>query len=133
MEAFRSELKAFADAQDGFESCKLVYGEGKIGAHLMLIGEAPGEQETIQGRPFVGKAGKNLDEFLAMVGIDREELYVTNTVKIRPTRISKAGRTINRPPTQDEITRILPWLKREIALIQPENNVTHGNMQLKAL
>ena len=58
---------------------------------LMLIGEAPGEQEALAGRPFVGKAGKNLNEFLELAGLARDQLYVTNAVKFRPTKISAAG------------------------------------------
>ena len=111
----------------------LVHGEGSIGARVMLIGEAPGEQETLQRRPFVGKAGKNLDEFLALAGLDRRELYVSNTVKFRPTKVSAAGRTVNRPPTKEEIKLFLPWLKKEIALVKPEAVVTLGNVPLKAL
>ncbi|MGN0803598.1 MAG: uracil-DNA glycosylase [Candidatus Faecivicinus sp.] len=133
MEKFRSELTKFIDGLYEGERKVLVHGEGRIGARLMLIGEAPGEQETLQGRPFVGKAGKNLDEFLEMVGIDRAELYVSNAVKFRPTRISDAGRTVNRAPTQEEIRLFLPWLKREIEMVKPECVVTLGNVPLKAL
>lgn len=111
----------------------LVHGEGNIGARVMLIGEAPGEQETLQKRPFVGKAGKNLDEFLELAGIDRSELYVSNTVKFRPTKISAAGRVVNRPPTREEINLFLPWLKKEMELVKPEVVVTLGNVPLKAL
>ena len=79
MEKFRAELAAFIDGIYEGERKVLVHGEGCIGARVMLIGEAPGEQETLQGRPFVGKAGKNLDEFLELAGIDRSQLYVSNT------------------------------------------------------
>ena len=100
----------------------LVFGEGSFHSRLMMIGEAPGEQETLKGRPFVGKAGKNLDEF-----------YITNTVKFRPTKRSDAGRLVNRPPTKEEIALFLPWLKREIALVAPDCIATLGNVPLKAL
>ena len=100
----------------------LVFGEGSFHSRLMMIGEAPGEQETLKGRPFVGKAGKNLDEFLQMSGLKREEIYITNTVKFRPTKRSDAGRLVNRP-----------WLKREIALVAPDCIATLGNVPLKAL
>jgi len=133
MEKFRSELTRFIDGIYEGDRKVLVHGEGVVGARVMLIGEAPGEQETLQGRPFVGKAGKNLDEFLALVGIDRTQLYVSNTVKFRPTRISDAGRTVNRPPTQEEIKLFLPWLKREIDMVKPECVVTLGNVPLQAL
>lgn len=133
MERFRSELTRFFDELYEGEKKTLVHGEGRIGARVMLVGEAPGEQETLLGRPFVGKAGKNLDEFLELAQIDRSELYVSNTVKFRPTRISDAGRTVNRPPTQEEIRLFLPWLKREIGLVKPQCVVTLGNVPLRAL
>mgnify|MGYP002514211320 CR=1 FL=1 len=76
----------------------------------MFIGEGPGETEDETGRPFVGKAGRNLDEFLELAGIDRSQLYVSNTVKFRPTKISAAGRTVNRPPTKEEIKLFLEGL-----------------------
>lgn len=133
VKAYQQELRAFlADAMPEKESA-LVFGEGPYGAKLMLIGEAPGEQESLQGRPFVGKAGKNLDEFLELAGISRRELYVSNTVKFRPTKISAAGRVVNRPPTREEINLFLPWLKQEIAMVGPEVVVTLGNVPLKAL
>ena len=111
MERFRSELRAFVDGLYEGEKKVLVFGEGDPGARVMMIGEAPGEQETLQGRPFVGRAGKNLDEFLEIAGMDRGQLYVTNTVKFRPTKLSPAGRVVNRPPTQEEVRLFLPWLE----------------------
>ncbi|MBQ6372917.1 MAG: uracil-DNA glycosylase [Clostridia bacterium] len=133
MDRFRAELRDFIDS--GFDGMgdALVFGEGVPGARVMLIGEAPGEQETRFGRPFVGKAGKNLDEFLTVAGLDRAQLYVTNVVKLRPTKLSKAGRTVNRPPTRDEIERFLPWLLREISIVAPACIVTLGNVPLMAL
>ena len=133
MEKFRTEISAhFSQIYEG-KTKTLVYGDGKTDAKLVMVGEAPGEQETIQGKPFVGKAGKNLTEFLTLSGLDRKDLYITNTVKIRPTKISSAGRIVNRPPTREEIELFLPWLKREIALIQPKCVCTLGNVPLKAL
>lgn len=67
----------------------LVFGEGPHNPKLMLIGEAPGEQESLQGRPFVGKAGKNLDHFLELAGLERSEIYITNVVKYRPTKTAQ--------------------------------------------
>ena len=133
MERFRTDLKAFVDGLYEGEKKVLVYGEGGTDARVMMIGEAPGEQETLQGRPFVGKAGKNLDEFLALAGMDRRELYVTNTVKFRPTKLSAAGRVVNRPPTQEEIRLFLPWLLKEIGLVKPDCVITLGNVPLKTL
>lgn len=133
LEKLRGDLnRLVADVYAG-ERKILVHGEGEVGARVMLVGEAPGEQETMQGRPFVGKAGRNLDEFLEMAGLDRRELYVTNAVKFRPTKVSAAGRTVNRPPTREEVNLFLPWLRREIELVSPRVIVTLGNVPLRAL
>jgi len=125
-------LKLMAQVYPG-EDKVLVFGEGPRGARVMLIGEAPGQQEALLGRPFVGKAGKNLDGYIEATGLRREEMYVSNTVKFRPTRISAAGRTVNRTPSQEEISMFLPFLKREIELVSPGMIVTLGNVPLRAL
>ena len=133
LDRMREELnRLIADLYEG-EKKILVHGEGEIGARVMLVGEAPGEQETLMGRPFVGKAGKNLDEFLELAGLERSQLYVTNAVKFRPTKRSAAGRTVNRPPTREEVSLFLPWLRREIELVAPEVIGTLGNVPLRAL
>ena len=81
-----------------------VYGEGDPEAAIMLIGEAPGAQETEQRRPFVGKAGQNLNAFLEAIGMTREALYITNAVKFRPFKVHpRTGSLSNRPPTREEI------------------------------
>ncbi|MBQ3031965.1 MAG: uracil-DNA glycosylase, partial [Anaerotignum sp.] len=78
----------------------IVFGEGAESPALMMIGEAPGGDEEKQGRPFVGKAGKNLSAFLEVVGLKREEIYISNVVKLRPTKESpKTGKSVNRPPS----------------------------------
>ena len=133
MERFRGELTDFVNKLYEDERKVLVFGEGRIGAPVMMIGEAPGEQESLQGRPFVGKAGKNLDAFLEEAGLERSALYVSNTVKFRPTKRSAAGRVVNRPPTQEEIRLFLPWLLREIELVGPRYVLTLGNVPLKVL
>lgn len=133
LERLRAELEGLiAELYEG-ERKVLVHGEGRVGARVMLVGEAPGEQETLARRPFVGKAGKNLDEFLELAGIDRGQLYVSNAVKFRPTKLSAAGRVVNRPPTREEVKLFLPWLLKEIELVKPEIVVTLGNVPLKAL
>ncbi len=131
LQRFREECEAAFTKIWVNEPKTLVFGEGKAPEPLlMLIGEAPGEQETAQRRPFVGKAGKNLNEFLAAIGLTRSELYISNVVKFRPTRVSAAGRTVNRPPAREEIERFKPWLYREIALVRPRALVTLGNVAL---
>lgn len=122
-----------AAAAEAWPGRTIVHGEGDMGTSLMLVGEAPGEQEEKLRRPFVGKAGKNLDEFLTLAGLGRSALYITNTVKFRPTKISAAGRTVNRPPTSGEIAFFRPFLLREIELVRPRVVVTLGNVPLRAL
>lgn len=133
MEGFRKECSAFFDSLSGEGHRALVFGEGlEKQPPLMLIGEAPGEQEALQLRPFVGKAGKNLDEFLTVLQLKREEIYITNVVKVRPSRLSPAGRIVNRPPNREEKELFTPWLMREIAIVRPQALVTLGNVALQA-
>ena len=120
--------------QGPYETRKAVFGEGPVQARLMMIGEAPGGEEEKLGRPFVGKAGKNLDEFMALAGIRREEIYLSNVVKIRPFRLSpKTGKPVNRPPSGEEIRFFLPFLLEEIQTVNPALIVTLGNVPLKAV
>ena len=133
LEAFRKECTGFFESisEDGYRP--LVFGEGNAESPvLMLIGEAPGEQEALKLRPFVGKAGKNLDQFLQTLELRREEIYISNVVKIRPSKISPAGRIVNRPPTREEKALFTPWLMKEIALVRPRAIVTLGNVALQA-
>lgn len=133
MEKYKQALRDFlAGVMPGRENA-LVFGEGPMHPRLMLIGEAPGEQETLLGRPFVGKAGKNLDRFLELAGMRREEIYISNAVKIRPTKTGKTGRISNRPPTKEEIALFRPWLMQEIALVAPQVIATLGNVPLFAV
>ena len=112
----------------------IVFGEGAEAPLLMMIGEAPGGDEEKQGRPFVGKAGKNLSAFLEVVGLKREEIYISNVVKLRPTKESpKTGKAVNRPPSAEEIAFFLPFLQAEIQTIAPKVLVTLGNVPLKAV
>ncbi len=116
------------------EARPLVFGEGKTDSPaLMLVGEAPGGEEELQRRPFVGRAGKNLDEFLRLVSLDRREIYVSNVVKVRPTAEGKKGRLRNRAPSRGELARFAPWLEREIISVRPKLLVSLGNVPLHAL
>ena len=133
IDRMNAELREFVDGIYGSHTKTLVFGEGSANSDIVLVGEAPGEQESLLGRPFVGRAGKNLDFFLEKTGIDRAGLYVTNAVKFRPVKVSKAGNTVNRAPTREEIALFLPWLKREIDIIRPKCVVTLGNTALQAL
>ena len=109
----------------GRNRTNLVFGEGNPHADLMLIGEAPGETEDQTGRPFVGKAGQLLTQILASVGIEREEVYITNVVKCRPPG--------NRVPTRAEMDACWDWLAAQIALVNPILIVTLGNTPTQKL
>lgn len=111
----------------------MVFGEGPSGAPLMLIGEAPGAEETRLSRPFVGRAGKNLDEFLTAIALERANIYITNVVKFRPYKKSAKGTLSNRPPDKNEIASMKPLLMREIEAVRPRIVVTLGNVPLKCL
>lgn len=133
LQVFQQECTALYREYMSQTQSPLVFGEGPADHPLlMLIGEAPGEQEALQGHPFVGKAGKNLDEFLNAVHLQREEIYISNVVKIRPSKISPAGRVVNRPPSREEKAFFAPWLMREISIVRPHAIVTLGNVALQA-
>ena len=134
MQSFNQKMLRFFQDLWPAEEKPIVLGEGKTDhPPVMLIGEAPGEQESLQGRPFVGKAGKNLDGFLQVLELNREDIYISNVVKIRPTKVSDKGRTSNRPPNKEELALFTPYLMEEILLIKPQMIVTLGNFALKAL
>ena len=123
------ELKRQAVERFGPET---VFGEGPLGARLAIVGEAPGEQEARAGRPFVGRAGRLLDQLLESAGIERSGVYVTNTVKLRPT-VEKGGRLKNRPPRVGEIREGLEVLLPELRLVDATVLVLLGNVPAKAL
>ena len=134
MQSFNAKMTRFFQDLWPAEEKPLVFGEGNSDhPPVMLIGEAPGEQESLQGRPFVGKAGKNLDGFLRVLEMNREDIYISNVVKIRPTKVSEKGRTSNRPPNKEELALFTPYLYEEILRVQPGMIVTLGNVALKAL
>jgi DNA polymerase len=101
---------------------KAVPGEGPSDARVILVGEAPGFNEDKQGRPFVGAAGRFLEELLGEAGLKREDVYITNVVKHRPPN--------NRDPLPAELTACLPWLQRQIEIIKPRFIVTLGRFSL---
>ncbi len=116
-----------------FESCRechacrlgetrtnLVFGTGNENARLMFVGEGPGAQEDLQGIPFVGRAGKLLDDMLAMFELDRSQVYIANIVKCRPPG--------NRDPLPEERDACYPWLKRQLELVDPKLVVCLGRI-----
>ena len=109
-------------------------GVGNIDAEILLVGEAPGAREIELGEPFVGQAGKILDGFLDVLGVQRKDLFITNVVKIRPFRINeKTGKKNNRPPTQNEIAAFFNILCEEINIICPKIIVPLGNTPLRCI
>jgi uracil-DNA glycosylase family 4 len=104
---------------------KVVFGNGSADADLMFVGEGPGHHEDLQGLPFVGRAGKLLDQLLEEIGLSRNEVFVTNVVMCRPPG--------NRDPQQDEIDACKPYLQRKIELIEPKVICTLGNFATKLL
>lgn len=97
---------------------QLVFGDGSPDADIVFIGEAPGKNEDLQGLPFVGAAGKFLEEMLAMINLQREDVYITNIVKYRPPN--------NRDPLPDEKKEFLPYLQTQLDIIQPKLVATLG-------
>ena len=122
--ALRDEIVAHGGC--GYEPCEtctnFVAGEGPADAPVVIVGEAPGASEDKQGRPFVGRAGKLLDELLAEAGLVREDVFITNVVKARPPG--------NRDPRADEVAHYMPWLETQLALIQPRLVVPLGRHAL---
>jgi uracil-DNA glycosylase family protein len=111
-----------------------VFGEGPSPALVMLVGEQPGDQEDKLGHPFVGPAGRLLDEALREVGIDRSEVYVTNVVKHFKWDATQRGkRRIHKKPRQSEIEACRPWLEAELKLVQPQVLVCLGASAAQAL
>ncbi len=126
--------QTYISAQAFSKTCEdMVFGEGNADAQIMLIGEAPGAEETKLSRPFVGKAGKNLDEFLIVLEQKRSDIYITNVVKFRPYKVSTKGTLSNRPPTKQEIQCQLPHLMQEIEAVRPDVVITLGNVPLRSV
>ena len=101
----------------------MVFGKGSADAKILFIGEAPGEKEDIEGVPFVGRAGKELDKLLNMIGLGIDDVYIGNILKYRPPK--------NRDPTSDEIRNHTPYLIEQIKIIKPKIIATLGNYSTK--
>lgn len=128
----KSDLKALRDDIGDCQRCKLskgrkniVLGEGSIDAEIMFIGEGPGEDEDIQGRPFVGKAGQLLTKLIEKMGFQREDVYIGNIVKCRPP--------FNRDPEEDEINACSPFIKKQAEIISPKVIVSLGRISTQTL
>jgi uracil-DNA glycosylase len=124
LDAIAEEIRGHVPC--GFEICEqaanLVPGEGSPTAEVMIVGEAPGASEDREGRPFVGRAGRLLDELLAEAGLRREDVFITNVVKARPPG--------NRDPRAPEVAHHLPWLEAQVEVIRPRLLVPLGRHAL---
>ncbi len=134
-----SSLVTIAKASKACTACHLykhatqtVFGEGPKGAKLMLLGEQPGDQEDVAGEPFVGPAGKMLDRALEEAGIDRGEVYVTNTVKHFKWE-PRGKRRLHKKPNSREIAACRPWLEAELRLVRPGLLVCLGATAAQAI
>jgi DNA polymerase len=134
-----ADLEVVRDVAAGCRACDLwanatqtVFGEGSERSRLMLVGEQPGDREDLAGHPFVGPAGRLLDEALAGAGIDREQVFVTNVVKHFKWRPS-GKRRLHERPNPVEIRACRPWLNLELALVRPEVLVLMGATAAQAV
>jgi DNA polymerase len=137
----RADIEAVARAAARCKACDLwsratqtVFGTGPVPARWMLVGEQPGDHEDLEGEPFVGPAGRLLDEALTQAGIEREAVFVTNVVKHfkwRPAPGSK--RRLHERPNREEVGACLPWVESELALVRPEVLVLLGATATQAL
>jgi DNA polymerase len=134
--AAATDLDSLRAAMEGFAHCdlkrgarQLVFSDGIAGAPVMIVGEAPGRDEDLQGKPFVGRAGQLLDRMLAAIGMARTDagnpVYITNVLPWRPPQ--------NRDPSPEEIAMMRPFLERHIALAAPQVIVIMGNISAQAL
>jgi uracil-DNA glycosylase family protein len=135
----RLTLPALREAAAGCRACALwktgtqtVFGEGAAHAEVVFVGEQPGDQEDKQGRPFVGPAGRVLDEGLELAGIDRSKTYVTNAVKHFKWQ-ARGKRRIHQKPNWSELAACRPWLDAEIEMLKPRVLVCLGSTAAQAL
>ncbi len=132
-------LPRLREAAAGCQACDLwrsgtqtVFGEGAVGAQVMFVGEQPGDREDIEGRPFVGPAGKLLDRALAEAGIDRRKVYITNVVK-HFKWTPRGKKWLHKKPNAEEIGACRPWLEAEIDVVKPRMIVCLGATAAQAL
>lgn len=139
MATAKTKLAKVAAEAKGCTRCPLymiatqtVFGEGPVGARLMLVGEQPGDQEDLAGKPFVGPAGKMLDRALVDAGVDRSQVYVTNVVKHFKNE-PRGKRRLHKKPNRSEVEVCKVWLDQEIALVRPQLVVAMGVTAASAL
>jgi uracil-DNA glycosylase len=135
----RPSLRNLREASADCRACPLwkdatqtVFGEGPANAAVVLVGEQPGDREDLEGRPFVGPAGRVLDEALEEAGIDRKQVYLTNAVKHFKWK-ARGKRRIHQKPNAEEIAACRPWLDAELAVVEPDVLVALGATAAQAL
>ncbi len=125
LEKLKKAIESIKNCDLKKNATNLVFGDGNINSKVMIIGEGPGANEDKEGKPFVGRAGKLLNKMLEAIQLNRNKVYITNVVNFRPPE--------NRKPTEDEITRYLPYLKSHIEIIKPKILFLLGSTALNAL
>jgi len=125
LEVLRSLLENFDGCALKSTATRLVFADGNPAARIMFVGEAPGREEDIEGLPFVGRSGKLLDRMIATIGLDRSKAYIANVIPWRPPG--------NRTPTPQETQICLPFIQRQIELVDPDILVTLGNPSTQTL
>jgi DNA polymerase len=125
LDALRALLETFGGCALRHTATRLVFADGNPQARVMFVGEAPGRDEDIEGLPFVGRSGKLLDRMIAAIGLDRSRAYIANVIPWRPPG--------NRTPTPQETQICLPFIRRQIELVNPDVLVTLGNPSTQAL
>ena len=125
LEKFRKKLSEIKNCDLQNNASNLVFSDGNPSAKIMIIGEGPGANEDKEGLPFVGRAGQLLDKMLNAINLSRESVYITNVVNFRPPE--------NRKPTEEEIKRYLPFLKKHIKLISPKIVLLLGSTAMNAI
>lgn len=135
MEHIKQKLdELYSKYNKAFINHEIVLGDGCIPSPFVIIGEAPGKDEVRLGKPFVGAAGRNLDEFISVLGIERKNVFITNAIKYRLGKVNpKTQRIVNRPATIQDIRENQKWLYDEINLLRPNIVVTLGNVPLRAI
>jgi uracil-DNA glycosylase family protein len=119
LDELRVEVDACRRCAIGSTRTKVVCGVGDPNAKLAIVGEGPGENEDLRGEPFVGRAGELLTKMLAAIGLAREDVFITNTIKCRATS-EESGRLVNRAPMQEEIASCSEYLHRELGIVRPK-------------
>ena len=125
LQKLKKSIQSIKNCELKKNATNIVFSDGSIDSKIMIIGEGPGSNEDIDGKPFVGRAGKLLDKMLAAIKLDRKKVYISNVVNYRPPK--------NRKPNDEEIERYLPYLKNHIEIIDPKILLLLGSTALGAL